>query len=106
VTKPPGSPAGPPANTRLRVRLYVAGDAPNSAAAAANLRTALAEYPESEAHVEIIDVLHDAERALRDGILVTPMLVKVGPPPERRVLGNLNDRGALLRALGLRDEAT
>ncbi len=74
--------------------------------AATNLRAVLAEHAESGAHVEIVDVLHDAERALRDGILVTPMLVKVGPPPERRVLGNLNDLGALLRALGLRDEAT
>jgi hypothetical protein len=39
-----------------------------------------------------------------DGILVTPMLVKVCPPPERRILGNLNDHGALLRALDLGGE--
>ncbi len=103
MTEPQGSPA---ATARLRVRLYVAGDAPNSAAAVANLRAVLAAYPESAREIEIIDVLQDAERALREGILMTPMLVKVEPPPERRVLGNLNDRGALLRTLGLADRAT
>jgi circadian clock protein KaiB len=106
VTQLPGSPAAPTAEARLRVRLYVAGDAPNSAAASSNLQAALAACPDSATDVEIIDVLHDAERALRDGVLVTPMLVKVGPPPERRILGNLNDRGALLRALGLGDGMT
>jgi circadian clock protein KaiB len=89
---------------QLRVRLYVAGDAPNSLAALANLRAALAEFPKHSADVELIDVLSDPDRALRDGVLVTPMLVKFEPPPERRVLGNLRDRGVLLGALGL-DEA-
>jgi hypothetical protein len=41
---------------------------------------------------------------LQDGILVTPMLVKIEPPPERRVLGSLHDRPRLLAILGL-DEA-
>ena len=86
---------------QLRVRLYVAGDAPNSLAAVANLRAVLAEFPKHSAEVEVIDVLSDPERALRDGILVTPMLVRFEPSPERRVLGNLRDRGMLLGALGL-----
>jgi circadian clock protein KaiB len=89
---------------QLRVRLYVAGDAPNSQAALANLRSALAEFPKHPVDVELIDVLSDPERALRDGVLVTPMLVKFEPSPERRVLGNLRDSGMLLGALGL-DEA-
>ncbi|HEY0465744.1 MAG TPA: circadian clock KaiB family protein [Polyangiaceae bacterium] len=94
----------PNVKIQLRVRLYVAGGAPNSLAAAANLRSALAEFPMYSADIELIDVLSDPERALRDGILVTPMLVKCEPPPERRVLGNLRDRGMLLGALGLQAE--
>ncbi len=86
---------------RLHVRLYVAGEAPNSVAAIANLRSALAQGGERSVEVETIDVLRDPERALRDGVLVTPMLVKVAPPPERRILGNLRDRDTLLGVLGI-----
>ena len=87
----------------LRLRLYVAGDSPNSVMAITNLRALLADLPSSSAGVEIIDILADPERCLRDGVLMTPMLLKLAPPPERRILGNLRDRWALLRFLGLDD---
>lgn len=89
------------AQARLRVRLYLAGDAPNSIAALANLRGAIADYPDGQVDLELIDVLAAPDRGLRDGILVTPMLVKFEPPPERRVLGSLRDRATLLAVLGL-----
>jgi circadian clock protein KaiB len=89
------------AHARLRLRLYVAGEAPNSVAAVTNLRSALASYKGDPANVEIIDVLQDPECGLRDGIFVTPMLVKVEPAPERRLLGTLRDRSLLFLALGI-----
>ena len=89
---------------QLVLRLYIAGDARNSTAAVDNLRAALADCGAARVDVEIIDILTDPERGLQDGILVTPMLVKIEPPPERRVLGSLHDRPRLLAILGL-DEA-
>ena len=83
----------------LRLRLYVAGDSPNSARAVDNLRAALAELARAPDEVEIIDVLRAPERGLRDGVLVTPMLLRVSPSPERRILGNLSDRAVLLGVL-------
>jgi circadian clock protein KaiB len=56
----------------------------------------LAHAPDN---VEIVDVLKAPERGLEDGVLVTPMLVRVAPPPERRILGNLSDRANLLGVL-------
>jgi circadian clock protein KaiB len=91
--------------TSLCVRLYVAGDGPNSTAAVANLRAVLARHPETLVDLELIDVVADPERALRDGIFVTPMLVRVAPTPERRVLGNLQNRRILLDALGFDQES-
>jgi circadian clock protein KaiB len=88
----------------VRVRLYLAGGSPNSTAAAANLRAVLAQFGEHRIDLEIIDVLVDPDRGLNDGILVTPMLVKLEPPPERRLLGSLRDRRALLEVLGLSEE--
>jgi circadian clock protein KaiB len=88
---------------RKQVRLYVAGDGPNSESAIATLRSLLTEFSEAPVDLEIIDVLEEPERALRDRVLITPMLVKVAPPPERRILGRLGDRTTLLTVLGLEE---
>ena len=83
------------------VRLYVAGDGPNSVSAIATLRALLAEVPDHHVELEIVDVLAQPERALQDGVLVTPMLVKFAPAPERRILGRLGDRALVLSVLGI-----
>jgi circadian clock protein KaiB len=85
---------------RMRFRLYIAGDAPNSAAAALALRAAVAQST-AVIEVEIIDVLQEPQRGLQDGVLVTPMLVRTEPQPERRILGNLSDRATLFAMLGI-----
>jgi circadian clock protein KaiB len=90
-----------PGTVELRVRLYIAGDGPSSTRAMSNLRAALAELPRAPDNVEIVDVLQTPERGLRDGVLVTPMLVRVSPQPERRILGTLSDRAILLGALSI-----
>lgn len=93
----------PPAGgkrARLSLRLYVAGESPNSALAQANLKAALAHLPKSELALEVIDVLCHPERGLADGVLVTPTLIRLVPTPEQRVIGNLRDRSALLAGLG------
>ena len=59
----------------------------------------MAELARAPDDVEIVDVLRAPERGLEDGVLVTPMLVRVAPPPERRILGNLSDRANLLGVL-------
>lgn len=93
--------SAPAARAQLRLRLYVADDGPNSTVAIANLEAALAGAAPGTVELEIIDVVRDPERGLRDGILVTPMLVKAAPGPEQRILGNLKDRARLLAILEL-----
>ena len=88
---------------QYRVRLYVAGEGPNSQSAIAALRALLAEFAGHRIEVDIVDVLTDPERALRDGVLVTPLLMKLAPLPERRMLGRLSDRPSLLGLLGLEE---
>jgi circadian clock protein KaiB len=83
----------------LRLRLYIAGDAPNSVAAITNLRTICAQHFESRHELEIVDLLTHPERALADGIIVTPTLLKLSPVPVRRLLGSLSDTKQVLIAL-------
>jgi len=39
-------------------------------------------------------------RALKDGIIVTPTLVRLVPAPARKIIGTLSDRNQVLLALG------
>lgn len=82
-------------------RIYIAGGAPNSVRALANLYTLCRQhFPESH-RIEVIDVLKEPMRALAEAILVTPTVVKVSPAPELQMIGNLSDGEEVLRALGL-----
>ena len=83
----------------LLLRLYVAGNAPNSLRAIANLKALCDEHFGSRHELEIVDLLKDPKRALADGIIVTPTLLKLSPLPVQRVIGNLNDADQVLQAL-------
>jgi circadian clock protein KaiB len=84
---------------RLRLRLYVAGHAPNSVRAVANLQAICDEHFASQHELEIVDLLEHPNRALADGIIVTPTLLKLLPLPVQRVIGSLSDTNQVLLAL-------
>ena len=83
----------------LALRLYVAGNAPNSLMAAANIKAICHAHFAAGYELEIVDLLRHPQRALADGIIVTPTLVKLSPLPVQRVVGNLNDTSQVLRIL-------
>jgi circadian clock protein KaiB len=85
----------------FKFRLYVAGDATNSAEAVANLAALCGECLPKRHEIELIDVFKEPERALTDGIYMTPTLVKLTPPPVCRIVGTLSERLTVLRALGI-----
>jgi circadian clock protein KaiB len=85
----------------VRLRLYVAADALHSTRALSNLREALKAGPPGRHHLEVVDVIRHPERALDDGVLLTPTLVKLAPGPPLHLVGDLHDTRALLRVLQL-----
>jgi circadian clock protein KaiB len=88
--------------TVVLLRLYVAGGAPNSIQAIANLEAICAEYLKDGHRLEVVDVLEDPQRAMAEGVLVTPSLAKLSPLPSAQIVGNLSDRNKVLLALGLK----
>lgn len=86
---------------KVSLRLYVAGDAPHSAAARANIRLLLADVPPDRVALEVIDVFEAPDRAREDGLLVTPMLIRLSPKPVRRIVGDLSERERVWAALDL-----
>jgi circadian clock protein KaiB len=83
-------------------RLYVAGDARNSARAVSNLGALCREHLAGRHTIEVVDVFRDPKRALADAIFMTPTLIilKPGPAPVR-IVGSLSQKQPLMQALGL-----
>jgi len=85
----------------LSFRLYVAAESPNTRRALENLRSLCSATGHASYDLKIIDVLQEPRRALRDGVVVAPTLVKVTPGPVRTIVGDLSDREAVLATLDL-----
>lgn len=87
----------------LLLRLFVAGDGPNSREALANLEAICRRCLQSNAYqLEIIDVLEEPLRALEDGVLVTPTLLTCNSR-QVSIVGTLRDHQRVMQAMGLTD---
>lgn len=82
-------------------RLYVAGDAPNSLQAVANLTQMCETHLPGRYNIEIVDVLLDPKRALAEAIYMTPMLVTDSAGQGHRIVGTLSYIEPILQILGL-----
>ena len=90
-----------PDDVRLVLRLYVAGSAPNSARAHANLLALLERAGSRDHRLEVVDCIQEPQRALQDGVLVTPTLLKLAPGPSETIIGTLSDARQVALTLGL-----
>jgi circadian clock protein KaiB len=91
----------PTSAEKMQLRLFIVGGAPNSITARANLTAILSGVSRDEYTLEIVDCIAEPHRALAEGVLVTPTLLKTSPAPARTVIGSLADRRAVVAALGL-----
>jgi circadian clock protein KaiB len=83
------------------LKLYVAGNTPNSVRALKTLKNILEKDFRGVYALKVIDVLKNPQLAEEDKILATPTLSKVLPPPVRKIIGDLSDREKVLIGLDL-----
>ena len=84
------------------LRLYLVGGTPPSEralAAVPALREALGDGVE----LDVVDLREQPAVAEEERILATPLLVRVSPPPVRRIVGDLSDADRVVWTLGLRN---
>lgn len=81
--------------------LFVAGGHDRSRRAIENLRRLCASHFPYGARVEVVDIHRALSDALRHQVMVVPSLLRLSPPPIRRVVGDLSDTPAVLRGLDL-----
>jgi circadian clock protein KaiB len=84
-----------------RFRLFIAADTLNSEQAASNLDSLCKAHLAGHHEIEVVDVFKDPERAVAEGIRMTPTLLKLAPSPPRRIIGTLVDMERVLHTLGL-----
>ena len=85
------------------LRLYIAGRTARSLKAVANLESICRDHLCENYDVDIVDILVDPIRALEEGVLVTPTLVKLSPLPVKTIVGDLSDRETVLFSLDLKE---
>ncbi|MGF1498585.1 MAG: circadian clock protein KaiB [Elainellaceae cyanobacterium] len=83
------------------LKLYVAGNTPNSIRALKTLNSILEREFQGVYALKVIDVLKNPQLAEEDKILATPTLSKILPPPVRKIIGDLSDREKVLIGLDL-----
>ena len=90
-----------PDESVYKLRLFVTGASPNSSRAIANLNNICETYLKGKYELEIIDIYQQPLIAESEQIIALPMLIKSGPLPIRRLVGDMSDTEKVLRGLGL-----
>ncbi len=88
-------------HAQFEFRLYVAGVTRNSELARANVVALCATLPAGQCTIEVADVLVNPDRALQDGIFMTPTLARLWPQPSQFVVGTLGHTPDLIQILGM-----
>ena len=83
------------------LRLFVAGATPRSRETLERIKAVCEEHLAGRYELEVIDIRQQPELAREHQIVVTPTLVKVLPPPLRRLVGDLLETEQVLRGLNV-----
>lgn len=79
-----------PPDNFWELRLYIAGQTPNSIAAIANLKKICEDQLSGKYRIEVVDLLKKPQLAKGDQIVAIPTLVRRLPPPVKKIIGNLS----------------
>ncbi len=81
------------------LRLYVTDATPKSARAIVNARRILEEHLQGQYSLEILNIAEHVAQATQDQIICAPTLLRLAPPPARRIIGDMSDVARVLKGL-------
>ena len=81
--------------------LYITGASPNSSRAITNIKKIFEKYLKGKYELNIIDVYQQPQIANEVNIVALPLLVRLMPLPQRRLIGDMSDADRVMRSLGL-----
>ncbi|MFZ0523810.1 MAG: circadian clock KaiB family protein [Candidatus Acidiferrales bacterium] len=83
------------------LRLYIAGQTPNSIAAVTNLKRICEDRLQGKYRIEVVDLLEKPQLAKGDQIIAIPTLVRRLPPPVKKIIGSLSKTESVVVGLDL-----
>jgi len=87
---------------KWELRLYIAGQTPNSVLALKNITKYCENHLEGKYVIEVIDLLKNPQLAEGDQIFAIPTLVRKVPVPLRKIIGDLSNEDKVLVGLNIR----
>lgn len=84
------------------LRLYVAGNTPNSISAFSNLQQICEKHMGGRYRIEIVDLFESPQLARGDQIIAVPTLVRRLPTPIKKIIGDLSNTERVLVGLDLK----
>jgi len=87
------------------LRLYVAGQTPNSVLAIVNTQKICEENLQGRYELGVIDLYQQPQLAQGEQIIAVPTLIRKLPQPLRRIIGDLSNTERVLAGLGIQKSA-
>jgi circadian clock protein KaiB len=84
-----------------RLRLFVAGNEPNSGKAEKVALRLCEQHLKGRYEIQIVDVLEDYQAAIAEEVIAVPTLIVVTPTKKTVFVGTLNDEEKVLLAFDL-----
>jgi circadian clock protein KaiB len=94
-----------PKQEKWELRLYIAGQTPNSILALNNITKYCKQHLNGKYAIEVIDLLKNPKLAEGDQIFAIPTLVRKVPEPLRKIIGDLSNEEKVLVGLNIRPVA-
>ena len=88
------------------LRLYVAGQTPNSMKAFANLKKIAKNISKANIQSKLLTFVKNPQLAAGDQILAIPTLVRKLPEPIRKIIGDLSNTERVLVGLDIRPKSS
>lgn len=82
-------------------QLFVISNSPVSEKAIKNIKAICEKYLSGRYELEIIDIYKQTALAVKENIIIVPLLIKKFPLPEERITGDLSDTESIIKAFYL-----
>lgn len=93
-----------PAVERYLLRLYVTGQTSRSLKSIENLKRLCDKYLKGRFRLEVVDIYQQPALAAEGQIIAAPTVIKMMPPPLRRLVGDFTDQHRVVLGLDLKIE--
>jgi circadian clock protein KaiB len=81
--------------------LFVAGASTLSARAVTNVTAVLEQHLSGRYQLKVVDIYHEPQQVIQEGVLASPTLVRHLPTPRRVLVGDMSRTSSLLRVLDI-----